>query len=134
MLVVQLEFVMWMRVSKLTDDIYVLKQEMAMEEETHTTEIHNCTGRKIAVRFLKSVTVDLTEDEDGIKEDSYLVKRNISSNKATDIGDGQPDSPPKKMVLFDEEANSTVSDMQDSSGKYKVPYVQKSSSKSNVSL
>ena len=72
----------WLRIARLTDDMHRLKQEMATEEESQSTWIEDYTGRKMAERFLESVTIDLTAEENDIEENRTLGERTIA-----DIGD-----------------------------------------------
>ena len=53
---------------------------MTTEEESQSIEIANYTGRKMAAKFCKRVTVDLTAKEDDIEENCILGKRTIKSN------------------------------------------------------
>ena len=55
---------------------------MATEEESQSTWIEDYTGRKMAERFLESVTIDLTAEENDIEENRTLGERTIA-----DIGD-----------------------------------------------
>ena len=65
----------------------------------------------MAEKFLASVTSQDMESDIKLKDSP--TKRSISKSSVTDIGDSSIESPSKKIVLVDEDAESATSELKD---------------------